>query len=213
MKAEVFDIKGQPTGRTVELPEDVFGITPNEHVLYLSVKQYLAGLRSGTHKAKEKSELSGSTRKLHKQKGTGGSRKGSIKNPLFRGGARIFGPRPRDYHFKLNKKVIALAKVSALSGKLAADGIKVVEDFTFEQPKTKGYLDFLNGFGLAEKKSLLIVPEFNDNVYLSSRNIPGADIAEVNTFNPYEILNSGTVLISEKAVEMIAAHFSNQENA
>jgi len=213
MKAEVFDIKGQATGRTVELPEDVFGITPNEHVLYLSVKQYLAGLRSGTHKAKEKSELSGSTRKLHKQKGTGGSRKGSIKNPLFRGGARIFGPRPRDYHFKLNKKVVNLAKLSALSGKFAADGIKIVEDFNFEQPKTKGYLEFLNGFGLAEKKSLLIVPEFDDNVYLSSRNIPGADIAEVNSFNPYEILNSGTVLISEKAVELLAAHFSNQDNA
>lgn len=213
MKAEVFDIKGQPTGRTVDLPEDVFGITPNEHVLYLSVKQYLAGLRSGTHKAKEKSELSGSTRKLHKQKGTGGSRKGSIKNPLFRGGARIFGPRPRDYHFKLNKKVVSLAKLSALSGKLAADGIKIVEDFNFEQPKTKGYLEFLNGFGLAEKKSLLIVPEFDDNVYLSSRNIPGADIAEVNSFNPYEILNSSTVLISEKAVELLAAHFSNQDNA
>jgi large subunit ribosomal protein L4 len=213
MKAEVFDIKGQATGRTVDLPEDVFGITPNEHVLYLSVKQYLAGLRSGTHKAKEKSELSGSTRKLHKQKGTGGSRKGSIKNPLFRGGARIFGPRPRDYHFKLNKKVVNLAKLSALSGKLAADGIRVVEDFNFEQPKTKGYLEFLNGFGLAEKKSLLIVPEFDDNVYLSSRNIPGADIAEVNSFNPYEILNSSTVLISEKAVELMAAHFSNQDNA
>lgn len=212
MKAEIFDIKGQSTGRTIELPEDVFGIEPNEHVLYLSVKQYLAGLRSGTHKAKEKSELSGSTRKLHKQKGTGGSRKGSIKNPLFRGGARIFGPRPRDYHFKLNKKVITLAKKSALSGKLQSNGIKIVEDFNFDQAKTKSYLEFLNGFGLAQSKSLLIVPEFNDNVYLSSRNVAGADMAEVVSFNPYEILNSGTVLISEKAVELISAHLSNEDN-
>lgn len=213
MKAEVFDIKGQATGKTVELPEEVFGIEPNEHVLYLSVKQYLAGLRSGTHKTKEKSELSGSTRKLHKQKGTGGSRKGSIKNPLFRGGARIFGPKPRDYSFKLNKKVVTLARKSALAGKFQANGIKVVEDFGFEQAKTKQYVEFLKAFGLADCKSLLIVPEFNDNVYLASRNISGADIVEVDAFNAYDILNSGTVLISEKAIEAITAQFSNSENA
>ncbi len=204
MKAEVFNIQGQSTGRSIELPEEVFGIEPNEHVLYLAVKQYLAGLRSGTHKTKEKSELSGSTRKLHKQKGTGGSRKGSIKNPLFRGGARIFGPRPRDYHFKLNKKVVALSKRSALSAKVQDQSIKIVEDFTFDTPQTKAYINFLRGFGLNEQKSILITPDVDINIFLSSRNIPGADVTEVDSFNAYDVLNSGTVLISEKSVELIA---------
>jgi len=213
MKAEVFNIQGQPTGRSVELPDDVFGIEPNEHVLYLSVKQYLASLRSGTHKAKEKSELSGSTRKLHKQKGTGGSRKGSIKNPLFRGGARIFGPRPRDYHFKLNKKVTALAKKSALSAKVKGEALKIVEDFNFDQPQTKAYINFLRGFGLDNQKTLLITPDINLNVYLSSRNIAGADITEADAFNAYDILNSGTVLISERSIELISELLSNQDNA
>lgn len=204
MKAEVFNIQGQPTGRSIELPEEVFGIEPNEHVLYLAVKQYLAGLRSGTHKTKEKSELSGSTRKLHKQKGTGGSRKGSIKNPLFRGGARIFGPRPRDYHFKLNKKVVALSKRSALSARVQDQSIKIIEDFTFDTPQTKAYINFLRGFGLNDQKSILITPDVDINVFLSSRNIPGADVTEVDSFNAYDVLNSGTVLISEKSVELIA---------
>ena len=211
MKAEVFNKEGKPTGRTVELPEDIFGVEPNEHVLYLAVKQYLAGLRSGTHKAKEKSELSGSTRKLHKQKGTGGSRKGSIKNPLFKGGARVFGPRPRDYHFKLNKKVIALSKRSALSSKLKDQAIKIVEDFNFEQPQTKAYIGFLNGFDINNRKSILIVPEFNTNIFLSSRNIPGADVAEVDTFNTYDILDSETILISEKSLELITNSLSTQK--
>lgn len=204
MKAEVFNIQGQPTGRSIELPEEVFGIEPNEHVLYLAVKQYLAGLRSGTHKTKEKSELSGSTRKLHKQKGTGGSRKGSIKNPLFRGGARIFGPRPRDYHFKLNKKVVALSKRSALSARVQDQSIKIIEDFTFDTPQTKAYINFLRGFGINDQKSILITPDVDINVFLSSRNIPGADVTEVESFNAYDVLNSGTVLISEKSVELIA---------
>lgn len=211
MKAEVFNIKGQSTGRSIELPEEVFGIEPNEHVLYLAVKQYLSGLRSGTHKTKEKSELSGSTRKLHKQKGTGGSRKGSIKNPLFRGGARIFGPRPRDYHFKLNKKVVLLSKKSALSARLKDESIKIVEDFTFDSPQTKAYLDFLKGFNLDDKKSILITPEVNVNVFLSCRNIPGADITEVLNFNAYDILNSGTILISEKSIEAISELLSNSK--
>jgi len=204
MKAEVYNINGQPTGRTVDLPEEVFGIEPNEHVIYLAVKQYLAGRRSGTHKTLEKSELSGSTRKLHKQKGTGGSSKGSIKNPLFKGGARIFGPRPRNYDFKLNKKVKSLAKCSALSVKAAANSIKVVEDFSFETPKTKEYLSFLKNFGLDNKKSLLILPELNDNVYLSSRNIQGAEIALADSLNTYELMNNNTILISEKSIEAIA---------
>ena len=212
MKAEVFNIQGQSTGRSIELPEDVFGIEPNEHVIYLAVKQYLAGLRSGTHKSKEKSELSGSTRKLHKQKGTGGSRKGSIKNPLFRGGARIFGPRPRDYHFKLNKKVVLLSKKSALSARLKDESIKIVEDFTFDTPQTKEYLNFLKGFNLLDQKSMLITPEVNVNVFLSCRNLPGADITEVLNFNAYDILNSGTILISEKSVEAISELLSNTKD-
>ena len=204
MKAEVYNISGQATGRTVELPDAVLGIEPNEHVVYLAVKQYLAGRRSGTHKTLEKSELSGSTRKLHKQKGTGGSRKGSIKNPLFKGGARIFGPRPRSYDFKLNKKVKTLAKYSALSTKVQGNSIKIVEDFNFESPKTKEYITFLKNFGLENKKSLLILPDLNENVYLSSRNVQGANVATADNLNTYELMNNSTILISEKSIEVIA---------
>lgn len=204
MKVEVLNIQGQSTGRTVELPEGVFGIEPNNHVMYLAVKQYMAGLRSGTHKTKEKSDLTGSTRKLHKQKGTGGSRKGSIKNPLFRGGATIFGPRPRDYSFKLNKKVVALSKRSALSSKASNQSVKVIEDFNLDTPKTKDFLNVLSSLGVENQKTLLITPEFNMNVYLSSRNIANADVAEVSNFNAYDILNSNTILISENSVELIA---------
>ncbi len=211
MKAEVLNIQGQSTGREVELPEDVFGIEPNEHVMYLAVKQYLASIRSGNHKTKEKSELSGSTRKLHKQKGTGGSRKGSIKNPLFRGGATIFGPRPRDYSFKLNKKVVALSKKSALSSKLQNKAIKIVEDFDFDTPKTKQYISFLESLGVESQKTLFITPDLNWNVYLSGRNLPQADIVEVMSFNAYDILNSNTVLISEKAVDSIRNLLSNSK--
>ena len=201
MKVDVYNIKGESTGRTVELPDAIFGIEPNEHVIYLAVKQFLAGRRSGTHKTLEKSELSGSTRKLHKQKGTGGSRKGSIKNPLFKGGARIFGPQPRDYSFKLNKKVKDLAKFSALSTKMAASAIKVVEDFNFDQPKTKEFIAVLKGFGLENKETLLILPELNDNVYLSSRNLKNTSIGLANSLNTYEIMNNNTILIAEKSIE------------
>ena len=204
MKAEVYNISGQATGRTIELPDAVFGIEPNEHVVYLAVKQYLAGRRSGTHKTLEKSELSGSTRKLHKQKGTGGSRKGSIKNPLFKGGARIFGPRPRSYDFKLNKKVKTLAKYSALSTKVQGNSINIVEAFNFESPKTKEYITFLKSFGLENKKSLLILPDLNENVYLSSRNVQGANVATADNLNTYELMNNSTILISEKSIEVIA---------
>jgi large subunit ribosomal protein L4 len=201
MKVDVYNIKGEATGRTVELPDAIFGIEPNEHVIYLAVKQFLAGRRSGTHKTLEKSELSGSTRKLHKQKGTGGSRKGSIKNPLFKGGARIFGPQPRDYSFKLNKKVKDLAKFSALSTKMAASAIKVVEDFNFDQPKTKEFIAVLKGFGLENKKTLLVLPELNDNVYLSSRNLKNTSIGLAASLNTYEIMNNNTILIAEKSIE------------
>lgn len=203
MEAIVFNKQGEETGKKVELPEEIFGIEPNNHVMYLAVKQFLASLRSGTHKTKEKSDLSGSTRKLHKQKGTGGSRKGSIKNPLFRGGARIFGPRPRTYGFKLNKKVIALSKRSALSVKNQDQQIKIVEDFNIETPKTKEYIEFLKNMNLEGKKTLLITPELNINVILSSRNIPEADVIEVDAFNTYDILNADTVLISENSIGLI----------
>lgn len=204
MKAEVYNISGQATGRTVELPDAIFGIEPNEHVVYLAVKQFLAGRRSGTHKTLEKSELSGSTRKLHKQKGTGGSRKGSIKNPLFKGGARIFGPRPRSYDFKLNKKVKTLAKYSALSTKVQGNSIKIIEDFDFASPKTKEYITLLKNFGLENRKSLLILPDLNKNVYLSSRNVQGANVSTADNLNTYELMNNNTILISEKSIEVIA---------
>lgn len=209
MKVDVYNKLGQSTGRQIELPDSIFGIEPNEHVIYLAVKQFLANRRSGTHKTLEKSELSGSTRKLHKQKGTGGSRKGSIKNPLFRGGARIFGPRPRSYSFKLNKKVKELAKYSALSAKIASNSIKVIEDFSIETPKTKEYINFLKGFGLENKKSLLIMPEFNDNIYLSSRNIQGAGLSDITSLNTYDIMNNSIILLSEKSVEALSNQIEN----
>lgn len=211
MELEVVNKQGQPTGRTIELPDDIFGIEPNEHVMYLAVKQYLAGLRSGTHKTLEVSDISGSTRKLHKQKGTGGSRKGSIKSPLFRGGATIFGPRPRKYNFKLNKKVVALSKRSALSVKAQNNSIKVIEDFDIETPKTKTYLQFLNDLGVNNQKSLLITPDLDLNVYLSSRNIPNTDVLEVMSFNAYDLLNTNVVLISEKSIEKITDLLSTEK--
>ncbi len=209
MKVDVYNKLGQSTGRQVELPDSIFAIEPNEHVIYLAVKQYLANRRSGTHKTLEKSEISGSTRKLHKQKGTGGSRKGSIKNPLFRGGARIFGPRPRNYGFKLNKKVKELAKYSALSAKVASNSIKVIEDFSMEAPKTKEYINLLKVFGLENKKSLLIMPELNDNIYLSSRNIQGAGLSDIASLNTYDIMNNSMILLSEKSVEALSNQIEN----
>jgi large subunit ribosomal protein L4 len=209
MKLEVLNKNGQPVGRQVELPEDIFGLEPNDHVIYLAVKQHMAALRSGTHKAKEKGEITGSTRKIKKQKGTGTARAGSIKSGVFRGGGRIFGPRPRSYDFKLNKKVVALAKKSALSSKVASEGLRVVEDFEFDAPKTKSYLNVLSSFALDGKKSLLILPEFNENVFLSGRNIKKAKIANVADINVYDILNANTILVSERAIEAIKEQFSN----
>ena len=171
MKLDVFNIQGEKTGRAVDLPDDVFGGEPNEHVLYLAVKQYLANQRQGTHKSKERWEISGSTRKLHRQKGTGGSRKGDINSPLFPGGARVFGPRPRDYEQKLNKKVKRLARKSALSAKAKTGSIVIIEDLNFEAPKTKTFVDMLSKLNVG-KKSLVVVAEQNENVHLSSRNIP-----------------------------------------
>jgi large subunit ribosomal protein L4 len=203
MKLDVFNIQGEKTGRAVDLPDDVFGGEPNDHVLYLAVKQYLANQRQGTHKSKERWEISGSTRKLHKQKGTGGSRKGDINSPLFPGGARVFGPRPRDYEQKLNKKVKRLARKSALRTKVKSGAVVIVEDFNFDTPKTKNFADMLGKLNTGGKKSLVVVSEQNDNVFLSSRNIPTTKVVRAQDLNTYEILNARTLVLSESSIQKI----------
>ncbi|MFS8616177.1 MAG: 50S ribosomal protein L4 [Solitalea sp.] len=208
MELKVFDITGKETGNKVTLSDEVFGIDPNDHAIYLDVKQYLANQRQGTSKSKQRNEISGSTRKLHRQKGTGGSRKGSIKNPLFRGGGRIFGPQPRDYGFKLNKKTKRLARKSALSHKAKENNIVVLTDFDFDAPKTKNYLNLLNSFQLEGVKSLLIVPENKRNVFLSSRNIQKANVIAASELNTYDLLNAGKLLITESAVKTIEEAFT-----
>jgi len=185
MQAEVIDIKGKKTGRTVELPEEIFGVEPNEHVVYLAVKQFLAAQRQGTHKVKTRMEVKGSSKKLHKQKGTGGSRKGNIRNPLYKGGGTIFGPKPHSWDFKLNRKVKDLAKISSLSHKAKSNSIVVLEDIKLDAPKTKEFAGILKTLEFADKKTLFVFPEYNDNVYLSLRNIPGAGsalLADINTY-------------------------------
>lgn len=208
MKIEVLNIQGQHTGRQVELPEDIFSVEPNEHAVYLAVKLYLANQRQGTHKSKERSEVSGSTRKLHRQKGTGGSRKGDINNPLFTGGGRVFGPRPRDYSFKLNKKVKQLARKSALTTKAQAGQIVIVEDFSFEAPKTKAFMNILNSLKASEQKSLLVTADYEKEVYLSGRNLPSSSVVRAADLNTYQILNAGTLILSEGAVAKIAESFA-----
>ncbi len=203
MKLEVYNIKGQKTGREIDLPEDLFGVEPNEHTVYLAVKQYLANQRQGTHKSKERWEINRTTKKAFKQKGTGGARRGDMKSPLVRGGARVFGPRPRDYSFKLNKKVKDLARASALSSKFANGQIKVVEDFTFELPQTKSFVQLLQGFDLENKKSLLVTESHNPTVYLSSRNIPKTIVMEVSYLHTYAVMNSGTILLCEGAINKL----------
>ena len=202
MKLDIFNIQGEKTGRAVDLPDDVFGGEPNDHVLYLAVKQYLANQRQGTHKSKERWEISGSTRKLHKQKGTGGSRKGDINSPLFPGGARVFGPRPRDYEQKLNKKVKRLARKSALCAKAKTGSIVIVEDFNFEAPKTKTFVDMLSKLNVG-KKSLVVVAEQNENVHLSSRNIPNTKLVRAQDVNTYEIMYANTLVLSEGSIQKI----------
>lgn len=203
MKIEVYNIKGEKTSKTIELSEEVFGIEPNDHAIYLDVKRIMASMRQGTHKSKERAEISGSTKKLRKQKGTGAARVGSIKNPLFRGGGRVFGPRPKDYDIKLNKKVKELARKSALSYKLAEKKVIIVEDFNFEDPKTKEYITFLNNLKIDGKKSLFLTSIENINVYLSARNVPGAYICPPENVNTYEILNNDSLVLTESAVEVI----------
>ncbi|MCO6565430.1 MAG: 50S ribosomal protein L4 [Apibacter sp.] len=203
MELVVLDRSGKETGRKVALDETIFGVEPNTHAVYLEVKQYLASQRQGTHKSKERSELSGSTRKLHRQKGTGGSRKGDINNPLFRGGARVFGPKPRDYRFKLNKSLKRIAKKSVLSQKLKENNLKIVEDLNFEAPKTKDFIKVLQDLGLANKKTLFVLGKSNKYVYLSSRNLKDAKVLEYNEISSYDILKANEVVLFESSVEKI----------
>ena len=208
MEVAVLDIKGKETGRKVSLSDAVFGIEPNEHAVYLDVKQYLANQRQGTHKAKERAEITGSTRKLKKQKGTDTARAGSIKSPVFRGGGRIFGPRPRNYGFKLNKALKRLARKSALSIKANDNAITVVEDFSFDTPKTKNFIEVLKAIGIQEKKSLIVLGESNKNVYLSSRNLKGSEVVSVSELSTYKILNAKSVVFMEGSLEGLESNLS-----
>ena len=201
MELSVYNIKGEDTGRKVQLNDDIYGIEPNEHVMYLAVRQYLADQRQGTHKSKERSELSGSTRKLFRQKGTGGARRGDINSPLLRGGARVFGPKPRDYSFKLNKKVKVLARKSALSSKITDGAIKVVEDFNFEAIKTKQMVQVLDAFKVNGNRNLFVFAEPNNNVVLSARNIQRTEVALARNLNTYDILKAKNIFLTESALQ------------
>lgn len=209
MEVAVLNKSGEATARKAVLNDAIYGIEPNDHAIYLDVKQYLANQRQGTHKAKQRNEISGSTRKLHKQKGTGGSRKGSIKNPLYRGGGRVFGPQPRDYDFKLNKKLKRLARISALAHKVKSEHLIVLEDLSFDTPKTKNFIEILNNLKLSDKKTLLVLSESNKSVYLSSRNLQGAKVITASELNTYDILNAGFLVLTESSVEKIDNIFSN----
>jgi large subunit ribosomal protein L4 len=203
MELSVLTKEGKDTGRKVVLNDDVFGIEPNTHVMYLAVKQYLAAQRQGTHKSKERSEISGSTRKLGRQKGGGGARRGDINSPVLVGGGRIFGPQPRDYDFKLNKKVKLLARKSALSTKAAEGAIVVVEDLNLEAPSTKQFIGIAKNLQVADKKSLFVLPSANKNVLLSARNLQKVNVAEAAQLNTYTVMNCGSLVLSESAVELV----------
>jgi len=203
MEVSVLNIKGQETGRKVTLSEAIFGVEPNDHVVYLDVKQYLANQRQGTSKSKERSEISGSTRKLGRQKGGGGARHGDINSPLLRGGARVFGPTPRDYGFKLNKKVKSLARKSALTYKAQENAIVVVEDFTMDAPKTKEFVAIAKNLKIDGKKTLFLMSDTNKNVYLSARNLQGSEVVEASKLNTYKVMNADVVVITEKSLETI----------
>jgi len=204
MQVDVLTIKGKKSGRTVELPDEIFGIEPNDHVIYLAVKQYLAAQRQGTHKVKTRAEVQGASRKLHRQKGTGGSRKGNIRNPLYKGGGTIFGPKPHSYDIKINRKVKDLAKISALSHKAKDNAIVVVEDISLDAPKTKTFMDILDTLKVSDKKILFISPECNDNVDLSIRNVPSVLGVLLSDINTYDIVNSETIVLTESAAKIFA---------
>jgi large subunit ribosomal protein L4 len=203
------DIKGKKTGRSVELPEEIFGVEPNTHVVYLAVKQYLAAQRQGTHKVKTRAEVQGASRKLHRQKGTGGSRKGNIRNPLYKGGGTIFGPKPHSYDIKVNRKVKDLAKISALAAKAKENAIVVVEDITLDAPKTKTFIGILDKLKVGDKKSMFILPEYNENVQLSIRNVPSVLGVLLSDINTYDIVNSEVLVLTESAAKI----FSEEEVA
>ena len=203
MELSVLNIKGEDTGKKVQLNDEIFGIEPNDHVIYLAVKQYLADQRQGTHKSKERSEITGSTRKLLRQKGTGGARHGDIKSPTMRGGGRVFGPKPRDYSFKLNKKVKNLARKSALTYKAQNDAIIVVEDFNFEAPKTKEFVQLQKNLNVEGKKLLLLLPDVNKNVYLSARNVQRVEVMTASALNTYKVMNANVIVVTENALKLV----------
>jgi len=209
MELAVLKINGKETGRKVSLDDSIFGIEPNDHAIYLDTKQFMANQRQGTHKTKERSEVTGSTRKIKRQKGTGTARAGSIKNPLFRGGGRTFGPKPRYYGFKLNKKLKQLARKSALSYKASSNNIIVLEDFSFEAPKTMEMIKMGNNLKIADKKSLIVLSEQNKNIYLSARNIQGVEVVTANELSTYEIMRASILVFVESAVDVLQATFEN----
>jgi large subunit ribosomal protein L4 len=204
MQVEVFDIKGKKTGRSIELPEEIFGIEPNNHVMYLAVKQYLAAQRQGTHKVKTRAEVHGASRKLHKQKGTGGARKGNIRNPLYKGGGTIFGPKPHGYDFKLNRKVKDLAKMSALAYKAKDQAIVIIEDVKLDTPKTKEIVSVFKALKLENKKALFVIPEYDETVLLSVQNIPSVLGTLLSDINTYDIVNADVLVLSESAAKIFA---------
>ena len=208
MEVNVINISGKETGAKVQLPDAIFAVKPNDHAIYLDVKQYLANQRQGTHKSKQRNEIAGSTRKLYKQKGTGGARAGSIKSPLFNGGGRVFGPQPRDYSFKLNKKLKSLARKSALTYKAQDNNIVVLEDFNFDSIKTQNYIKFVADLNLTDSKTLLVLPTANNNIYLSSRNIKKAKVVTAAQLNTYDVLNAGTLLLTTETVKTLEEAFA-----
>ena len=207
MKLSVYNTEGKETSKTVSLSKDIFGIEPNDHAIYLDVKNYLAAQRQGTHKTKERSDVAGSRRKIRKQKGSGAARVGDIKNPLFRGGGRVFGPRPRSYDFKVNKKVKRLARKSALSYMAKDKNIIVLEDFNFDTPKTKSYSDFLSNFDLLDNKTVLVLAESNKNIFLSSRNLKKAKVVLASELNTYDVMNANKLMVMESSIKEIEKNF------
>ena len=211
MQLDILNTKGEKTGRTVELPEEIFGIEPNDHVIYLAVKQFQGAQRQGTHKVKTRSEVQGSSKKLHKQKGTGGARKGNLRSPIYKGGGTIFGPKPHKYDIKLNRKVKDLAKMSALAYKAKENAIVVLEDVNMDTPKTKAFSGILSSLNIANKKSLFVIPEYNDNLYLSLRNIPGVNGTVISDMNTYDILNAGVLVLTESAAKLFSLEATETE--
>lgn len=204
MQLDIINAKGEKTGRTVELPKEIFGIEPNDHVLYLAVKQYMGAQRQGTHKVKTRAEVQGSSKKLHKQKGTGGARKGNLRSPIYKGGGTIFGPKPHKYDIKLNRKVKDLAKMSALAYKAKENNIVILEDLVMDIPKTKSFTGVLKSLNIGRKKALFVVPEYNDNFYLSLRNVPGVNGTVISDMNTYDILNANVLVLSESAAKLFS---------